>query len=124
MLRITSRQGSEAPNFSRVRATTNEKFDFHEYIEGSWAILFSHPCDFTPVCTTELAEFARNYDEFKIRGVKLVGLSVGTIKHHNEWIKHIHNTLKIRFPKSPNLRVQFPIIADNEKGDIAKMYNM
>ncbi|KAE9372566.1 thioredoxin-like protein [Stipitochalara longipes BDJ] len=117
------RVGSTAPNFPPAKATTHEKFDFYKYIEDSWAILFSHPCDFTPVCTSEIAEFAKNEDEFKKRHVKLVGLAVGTVEKHNLWIEHIDHVLKVKYPDNLNLRVDFPIVAD-EKGEIAKTYNM
>jgi alkyl hydroperoxide reductase subunit AhpC len=117
-----SQQGSEAPNFV-AKTTTQDSFNFHEYINGSWAILFSHPCDFTPVCTTEIAEFAKNSEKFRDRQVKLIGLSVGTIKDHKLWIEHIDHVLRVDVPENPTLGVDFPIIAD-EIGDVAKIYHM
>jgi glutaredoxin/glutathione-dependent peroxiredoxin len=98
-------------------------FDFHKHIEGSWAILFSYPCDFTPVCTTEIAEFAKNENEFRRRDVKLVGLSVGTVENHRRWIEQIDQVLRIKYPDNLNLGVNFPIVAD-EKAQVAKLYNM
>jgi alkyl hydroperoxide reductase subunit AhpC len=92
-------------------------FRFHDHIEKSWAILFSHPCDYTPVCTTEIAGFIQKGHEFKKRGVKLVGLSASDVKTHTKWIEdHIHSIT------SP-LKINFPIIGD-EKGKVACMYDM
>ncbi|KAG5928247.1 hypothetical protein E4U53_002717 [Claviceps sorghi] len=107
------RLGSQAPDFS---ADSNVgKIDFHQYIEGSWAILFSHPQDFTPVCTTELGAFAKLEPEFAKRGVKLLGLSADTTDSHATWIKDIAEVT--------GGNVQFPIIADPDRV-VANKYDM
>ncbi|KAG6136908.1 hypothetical protein E4U12_000957 [Claviceps purpurea] len=107
------RLGSTAPGFT---ADSNMgKIDFHKYIEGSWAILFSHPQDFTPVCTTELGAFAKLEPEFTKRGVKLLGLSADTIDSHATWIKDIAEVT--------GGNVQFPIIADPDRV-VASQYDM
>jgi alkyl hydroperoxide reductase subunit AhpC len=98
------------------------EFKFHKYIHNSWAILFSHPCDFTPVCATEIASLAKNQHEFSERHVKLVGLSVGDVQQHNLWIEDINHILRSDYPDELGLRVKFPIIADN--GDVASKYDM
>ena len=76
--------GDEAPNFTAQ--STKGEINFHEYIDGSWAVLFSHPKDFTPVCTTELGTVAQLGDEFEKRNVKVLGLSVDGIQSHNDWV--------------------------------------
>ena len=105
--------GDLAPNFQAQ--TTNGEIDFYKFIEGSWSVLFSHPADFTPVCTTELGKTAHLKDEFKKRNVKVLALSVDSIEKHKEWIKDINETQKTK--------VQFPIIADESK-TIANLYGM
>lgn len=107
------RLGDEAPNFSSE--TTEGTIEFHKYIEGSWAVLFSHPKDYTPVCTTELGRLANLRSEFDKRGVKVIGLSVDPVDDHNGWIKDINET--------QNCTVSYPIIADPEK-KVATMYDM
>lgn len=107
------RLGSEAPNFSAQ--TTQGSIDFHNFIEGSWAILFSHPADFTPVCTTELGAFSKLKDEFEKRGVKMIGLSANDLKSHDKWIEDINDISKTN--------LQFPIIADADRR-IAWLYDM
>lgn len=107
------RLGSEAPNFSAK--TTRGDIDFHKFIEGSWAILFSHPADFTPVCTTELGAFSKLKDEFEKRGVKMIGLSANDLKSHDKWIEDINDISKTN--------LQFPIIADADR-KIAWLYDM
>lgn len=79
--------GSEAPNFS-ARTTAGE-IDFHEYLGDSWGILFSHPADFTPVCTTELAQLARSYKDFQARNVKVLAYSCDSLESHQKWIPDI-----------------------------------
>ncbi len=87
----------------------------HQWLGNSWAILFSHPADFTPVCTTELGAFAKLKDEFEKRGVKMIGLSANDLDSHDKWIADIDDISKTS--------VQFPIIADPER-KIAWLYDM
>ncbi|OAP62245.1 hypothetical protein AYL99_04448 [Fonsecaea erecta] len=107
------RLGSIAPNFQAQ--TTKGPIDFHEFIGNNWVVLFSHPEDFTPVCTTELGAFAKLEPEFTRRGVKLIGLSANTIDSHGEWIKDINEI------SGSNL--EFPIIGDKNR-QIALLYDM
>ncbi|CAI5755577.1 unnamed protein product [Candida verbasci] len=107
------RIGSTAPNFQVD--TTHGKIDFHEFIGNNWTILFSHPKDFTPICTTELGAFSRLKPEFDKRGVKLIGLSVEDVDSHKAWIKDIEDIEKQKF--------QFPIIADGKR-EVAFKYDM
>ena len=102
-----------APNFNAL--TTNGKIDFHEWIARSWVILFSHPKDFTPVCTTELGYMASIEDEFTRRNCKLIGLSLDSVEDHNLWKKDIEDV--------QGTSVTYPLIAD-ENLSIAKLYNM
>ncbi|KAK7179509.1 hypothetical protein DPSP01_011945 [Paraphaeosphaeria sporulosa] len=107
------RLGSVAPNFQAK--TTHGDIDFHKYIEGSWAILFSHPADFTPVCTTELGAFAKLKGEFEKRGVKMIGLSANDLTQHDQWVNDINEVA--------NTTVSFPIIADADRS-VAYLYDM
>ena len=107
------RLGTTAPNFTAK--TTQGDIDFHQWIGDKWAILFSHPADFTPVCTTELGAFAKMKGEFDKRGVKLIGLSANDLSSHGRWIQDINETSKAN--------LQFPIIADADR-KIAFMYDM
>lgn len=107
------RLGDIAPNFQAE--TSLGKIDFHEYLGSSWGILFSHPADFTPVCTTELGTVAKYKPEFEKRDVKVMALSVDSVEDHQEWIKDINET--------QNTEVNFPIIADSDK-TVANMYDM
>jgi len=107
------RLGDEAPDFKAE--TTEGTINFHEWIDGSWAVLFSHPKDFTPVCTTELGKVAKIKGEFEKRGVKVIGISVDELDSHKEWIKDINET--------QNTTVNFPLIAD-PKREIAIVYDM
>ncbi len=107
------RLGDEAPDFSAE--TTDGPINFHEWIGDGWAILFSHPADYTPVCTTELGTVAKIKSEFSKRGVKVVGLSVDPVDSHKGWIKDIEETQKTT--------VNFPIIADPDR-KVANMYDM
>ena len=109
------RLGSEAPNF--VADTTQGKIDFHKWIGDKWAILFSHPADFTPVCTTELGAFAKLEPEFTKRNVKLIGLSTEGVDSHNQWIKDIEEV------STGGSKFGFPIIADSSK-EVAFKYDM
>ena len=104
--------GQKAPEF--IANTTKGPVSLEDY-KGKWVILFSHPADFTPVCTTEFMEFARRYGEFKKLNVELIGLSVDSIYSHIEWMKDIKDKFGIEIP--------FPVIADINK-EVAKEYNM
>ncbi|OUR97428.1 peroxidase [Halobacteriovorax marinus] len=107
------RLGDIAPNF-KAQTTTGD-IDFHEWMGSDWTILFSHPKDFTPVCTTELGTVAKMKTEFDKRNCKAIALSVDTLKDHHAWIKDINET--------QNTTVNFPIIADTDKL-IADLYDM
>ncbi|XP_008781199.1 1-Cys peroxiredoxin [Phoenix dactylifera] len=96
--------------------TTRGKIRIHDYVGDSWAIIFSHPGDFTPVCTTELGKMAAYAEEFEKRGVKLLGLSCDDVKCHMEWIKDIE-------AYTPGCRVTYPIVADPER-ELIKQLNM
>ena len=109
----TIRLGDIAPDFN---ANTSEgKINFHEYLGDSWGILFSHPADYTPVCTTELGTVAKYTDEFKKRNVKVMALSVDGIDSQHGWIKDINET--------QNTTVNFPIIADEDR-KVSELYDM
>jgi len=105
--------GDTAPDFQAQ--TTDGPISFHEWIGDSWAILFSHPKDFTPVCTTELGYMAKIKPEFDKRGVKVVGLSVDPMENHEGWVKDIEETQGA----APN----YPIIADADFS-VSKLYGM
>ncbi len=107
------RLGDEAPDFTAE--TTQGTISFHEWKQGSWAVLFSHPKDFTPVCTTELGTVAKLKDEFDRRGVKVIGLSVDPVDSHLEWEKDIEET--------QGEAVNFPMIADPDRA-VADLYDM
>jgi len=108
----TLKVGDIAPNFT---AKTSEGIiDFYEYLGNGWGILFSHPADFTPVCTTELGTTAKLKNEFVKRNVKVIALSVDSVESHSEWIKDINET--------QNTVVNFPIIAD-ENRKISELYD-
>ena len=102
-----------APDFKAV--TTIGEITLHEYLSDSWGILFSHPKDFTPVCTTELGYMAKIEDEFSKRNCKLIGLSVDSVDDHLRWKKDIEET--------QGSKVNYPLIADEDL-NIAKLYNM
>jgi len=110
---MSLRLGSIAPNFKAK--TTKGDIDFHQYIDGSWAVLFSHPADFTPVCTTELGEVARRSSDFASRGVKVIGLSANGLSDHEKWVDDINEV--------NNVTLNFPIIADADR-KVAKLYDM
>ena len=103
----------QAPNFTAK--TTHGEINFHEFIGNSWTILFSHPADFTPVCTTELGAFAKMKDEFEKRGVKMIGISANDADSHMRWIDDINDISKTN--------LQFPIIADPER-KVSYLYDM
>jgi len=110
---MTLHIGDEAPNFQAQ--TTEGPIDFHQWIGNSWAVLFSHPKDFTPVCTTELGMVAKMKSQFDKRGVKVIGLSVDSVDDHSKWAKDIEETQGA----APN----FPIIGDSDL-KVAKLYEM
>jgi len=107
------RLGDEAPNFTAE--TTEGTVNFHEWLGDGWGILFSHPKDFTPVCTTELGAMAKITEEFKKRNVKVLAISVDPIDSHKGWVKDINET--------QGCTVSYPIIADPEK-KVANLYDM
>ncbi|KAH9450281.1 hypothetical protein MJO29_014382 [Puccinia striiformis f. sp. tritici] len=108
------RLGSVAPEFS-AETTNGPIKSFHEWVGDSWAILFSHPADFTPVCTTELGEVARRQKDFEARNTKVIGLSCNKLKSHEDWIKDINLVSSVE--------LSFPIIADSSR-KIATLYDM
>jgi len=107
------RLGDEAPNFTAE--TTQGTVNFHEWLGDGWGILFSHPKDFTPVCTTELGAMAKITEDFKKRNVKVLAVSVDPIDSHKGWINDINET--------QSCTVSYPIIADPEK-KVANLYDM
>jgi alkyl hydroperoxide reductase subunit AhpC len=107
------RIGEVVPDFTAE--TTEGPINFHEWIGDNWAILFSHPKDFTPVCTTELGYMAGLKPEFEKRGVKVIGLSVDQVDSHKKWAEDIKET--------QGNAVNFPVIADHDQ-KIAKLYDM
>jgi alkyl hydroperoxide reductase subunit AhpC len=105
--------GSPAPDFTQE--STEGTIKFHEWIGGGWAILFSHPKDFTPVCTTELGRVAKLKPEFEKRGIKAIGVSVDDVDSHKKWINDIEET--------QHVKMNFPILGDSDK-KVAKLYDM
>lgn len=105
--------GQIAPNFEQD--STHGPIRFHEWLGSSWGVLFSHPKNFTPVCTTELGEVARLHDEWRRRGVKVMGLSVDPVESHRKWEDDIEDT--------QGYRLDFPMIADSD-GGVARLYGM
>ena len=110
---MTLRIGDTAPNF-KVE-TTQGGIDFHEWIGNSWCFFFSHPADFTPVCTTEMGRTAQLAKEFEARNTKPLGLSTDTVEEHNKWILDVNDT--------QDTKLEFPIVADSER-EIAQKYEM
>jgi alkyl hydroperoxide reductase subunit AhpC len=110
---MSLRINDEAPNFTAK--TTQGEINFHDWIGEQWAVLFSHPKDFTPVCTTELGYMAGLGPEFKKRNCKIIGLSVDHVENHNEWAKDIEET--------QGHAVNYPMIGDSDLA-VAKLYNM
>lgn len=104
--------GDTAPNFQADSTAGN--IDFYEYLGDSWGILFSHPADYTPVCTTELGYTAKLKSDFEKRDTKVIALSVDGVEDHKNWIKDINET--------QNTDVQFPIIADKDK-KVSEVYD-
>ncbi|BAV08985.1 1-Cys peroxiredoxin [Filimonas lacunae] len=110
---MSLRLGDTAPNFKAQ--TTIGEIDFHEYLGDGWGILFSHPADYTPVCTTELGKTALLQEEFAKRNVKVLALSVDPLDKHHGWVNDINET--------QNVSVGFPIIADDNR-EVATLYDM
>lgn len=110
---MSLRLGDTAPNFKAV--TTIGEIDFYEFLGDSWGVLFSHPADFTPVCTTELGRTAQLSSEFKKRNVKAIAVSVDSVEDHRGWVKDINETQVTD--------VDFPIIADKDH-KVAELYDM
>ncbi|WP_326985051.1 peroxiredoxin [Chryseobacterium sp. MYb264] len=104
--------GDIAPNFQAESSAGN--IDFYTYLDNSWGILFSHPADYTPVCTTELGFTSKLKSEFDKRGTKVIALSVDGVEDHQNWIKDINET--------QNTDVQFPIIADKDR-KVSELYD-
>ena len=109
---MTLRLGDIAPNFQQE--SSEGKIDFYEFLGNHWGILFSHPADFTPVCTTELGFTAKLKDEFTKRSVKAIALSVDDVESHKSWIQDINET--------QNTTVNFPIIADKDR-KVSELYD-
>ncbi len=110
---MTIRLGDTAPDFTAE--TTAGTINFHEYLGGGWGVLFSHPKDFTPVCTTELGRVAQLKSEFDKRNCKVAGLSVDTLESHEGWIGDIEDT--------QGVALNYPLIADPER-KVANLYDM
>lgn len=110
---MSLRLGDIAPNFKAK--TTAGEIDFHEYLGNGWGILFSHPADYTPVCTTELGKTALLNEEFAKRNVKVLAVSVDPLDKHLGWVSDINET--------QNCTVNFPIIADDDR-NVATLYDM
>jgi len=110
---MTLRLGDTAPDFSVE--TTEGKINFHDWLGKSWAFFFSHPADFTPVCTTEMGRTAQLADEFAKRNVKPLGLSTDSVAEHRKWILDVNDT--------QNTTLEFPIVADDDHA-IAQLYDM
>jgi len=107
------RIGDPAPNFTAV--TTHGEIDFHKWQGESWVMMFSHPADFTPVCSTELTELARRDPEFQERNTKLIGLSIDSVHSHLAWIENLKQIMDVSIP--------YPIIADLDTS-VANKYGM
>ena len=110
---MSLRLGDTAPDFDID--TTKGRINFHDFIGDSWVFFFSHPADFTPVCTTEMGRTAQLANEFAKRNVKPLGLSTDTVEEHLKWIEDVNDTQKTNLP--------FPIVADPER-KIAELYGM
>jgi len=110
---MSIRLGDEAPNFTAE--TTEGTIDFHQWKDGNWAVLFSHPGDFTPVCTTELGRTASLKSEFDKRGVKVIGVSVDPIESHNSWAQDITDV--------GGTDLNFPLVADQDR-EVSELYDM
>lgn len=106
--------GDPAPDFTAVTTQSNA-MKFSEWQGDDWVVLFSHPADFTPVCTTELADFARRYDDFRAIRTKLIGISVDSVHAHLAWIQNMKEKLGVTIP--------YPLIADSDM-KVAQLYGM
>lgn len=109
----TIKLGDVAPNFTAQ--TTEGEINLHEWLGDGWGVLFSHPADYTPVCTTELGTVAKYKKEFDKRNVKVVALSIDGLESHKDWVKDINET--------QHTTVNFPLIADEDK-KVANLYDM
>lgn len=107
--------GDTVPDFDAD--STLGRVRLHEYLDGSWGLLFSHPSDFTPVCTSEIGAAAKLQGEFARRGVKLIGLACNDVESHCQWIKDIEGSM------SEGAKIEFPIIADVDRS-ICEKYGM
>ncbi|GAC1606595.1 MAG: peroxiredoxin [Myxococcales bacterium] len=107
------RIGSKAPDFKAK--TTHGEIQFSDWAKDSWVIFFSHPADFTPVCSTELAEFSKRSDEFKQRNAKLLGLSIDSVYSHLAWVRSLEQLFETK--------VTFPVVADLDT-KVAQLYGM
>lgn len=110
---MSIRLGDKAPNFKAK--TTEGEIDFYEWLGDSWGVLYSHPADFTPVCTTELGRTAALKEEFAKRNAKVIALSVDPLEDHKKWIEDIEET--------QHVKMNFPIIADEDR-KVAVLYDM
>ena len=110
---MSIRLGDEAPDFTAE--TTEGTIDFHQWKDGKWAVLFSHPADFTPVCTTELGRTASLKSEFDQRGVRVMGVSVDPVESHNSWAQDITDV--------GGADLNFPLIADQDR-QVSELYDM
>jgi thioredoxin-dependent peroxiredoxin len=113
LILMSLRLGDTAPDFTAE--SSEGKIHFHEYLGDSWGVLFSHPADYTPVCTTELGATAKLKEEFDKRNTKVIALSVDGLESHKGWIKDINET--------QNTEVNFPIIADEDR-KVSELYDM
>ncbi|MBI4616673.1 MAG: peroxiredoxin [Planctomycetes bacterium] len=107
------RIGDVAPDFTAQ--TTHGEIRFSDWQEGKWVVLFSHPADFTPVCSTELTELGRRYPEFQKRNAKLIGVSVDSIHSHLAWVQNLSRIMGVRIP--------YPLVADSNRA-VAELYGM
>ncbi|MEP6624647.1 MAG: peroxiredoxin [Acidimicrobiia bacterium] len=110
---MTLQLGDTAPDFTAE--TTEGRLSLHEYLGDSWGVLFSHPADFTPVCTTELGEFARRKDDFTKRNTKLIGVSVDSVDSHRDWSADIAET--------QGHGLNYPLVGDEDRR-VANLYGM
>lgn len=110
---MTVQLGQTAPDFTAN--TTEGPVSLHDYLDGSWGVLFSHPADYTPVCTTELGEFARRKDDFATRDTKLIGLSVDSVASHEGWSGDIAET--------QGQKLNYPLVGDEDRR-VATLYGM